>query len=348
MSDLEKKIRKPRAATTEATPKTRKPRTTTTEEAAPKTRKPRAVKAATPAVSTETLLPCAWIAPNFSSNNDREEFDPVKLQELADSIKANGLAQPIIVRPASHPTDAAIKYEVVAGERRFRAVSRILRWESIPAIVREMSEEQASAIMLVENTGRADLLPTEEALGYQKRIDRYGWDIARIAEVAGKSVDIVKSRLKLLNLDREFWPMVNSGLLPVRHAELASTLPVEKQRAAMRVFGKSTGMNYAQFSTVVHSMADAGQESLFALEEYFEKQMDKAVLSSPADLTSIISTHSLPEVQAPATMSTAEVIFQYILDLQNAGHSSEAAAVGILYQKLTTSNFVKPIRKITL
>lgn len=328
--------------------KTRK-RRATTQEAPTKIRKPRAVKVATPVVTTETLIPCSEIAPNFTSNNDREEFDAAKLQELADSINANGLAQPIIIRPASHPEKVEVKYEVVAGERRFRAVSRLLGWEKIPAIVRDMSEEQASAIMLVENTGRADLLPTEEALGYQKRIDRYGWDIGKIAEVAGKSVEIVKSRLKLLNLDREFWPMVNSGLLPVRHAELASTLPADKQRAAMRVFCKSTGMNYAQFATVVHSMAEAaGQESMFALEEYFERQIEKAVLTSPSDLTSVTSGHVLPAVQAPATMSTAEVIFQYILDLQKGDHLSEAAAVGLLYQKLTTSNFVKPIRKIIL
>ena len=102
-------------------------------------------------------IPVSSIA---AGNNDRKEFDPVKLEELAASIAAHGLAQPITVRPLSGLIPG---FEIVAGERRFRAISRVLQWDTIPAIVRDLDDEAASAIMLAENTGRADLNPIEEA-----------------------------------------------------------------------------------------------------------------------------------------------------------------------------------------
>jgi ParB family chromosome partitioning protein len=108
-----------------------------------------------------------------AGTNDRKHFDEVKLGELAESISEHGLAEPIIVRPVT--SFCGVGYEIVAGERRFRAMTTILDRSFIPAIVRELDDESASAIMLAENTGRADLDPIEEANAYQSRIERFGW-----------------------------------------------------------------------------------------------------------------------------------------------------------------------------
>lgn len=313
----------------------------------PVERKPRAKKVN----GTECLLPCAQVSPNFTACNDRQEFDPDKLAELAESIRANGLAQPIIVRPAQHPDKPGIKYEIVAGERRYRAVAWVLKWESIPAIVREMTDEHASAIMLVENTGRADLLPTEEAQGFRKRIEQFGWDEAKVAEVAGKSVEYVRGALKLLNLLPEFWPMVNSGQLPIGHAREASQLPPDKQRAAIRVFAQSNGMNFAQFTTVVRSMAEADQASLFGLEEFFieeSKKYDNSVLSGLKARVNVPTSNELPAVQYTMAMTAGEVIHQYINDLVATGHEREAAAIGNLYTVLVKYSWVKLPRNIAV
>lgn len=103
---------------------------------------------------TESIqfVPVAQIVPG---NNDREEFDAVALRELADSIGQHGLAQPITVRPYGQG------FQIVAGERRWRAV-QLLGWETIPALVRPLSDEEASAIMLLENIQRAELNPIAE------------------------------------------------------------------------------------------------------------------------------------------------------------------------------------------
>src|SRR5690606_4424190 len=138
-------------------------------------------------------IPVAQIVPG---SNDRKVFDEVKLQELASSIQEHGLAQHITVRPIA----GSQEFEIVAGERPFRAISQILQWETAPCLVRELSDEEASAIMLVENTSRVDLDPIAEANAYQVRVEKFGWDAKRIAEVAGVSSDRVRARLTLLKL----------------------------------------------------------------------------------------------------------------------------------------------------
>src|SRR5215813_13797029 len=112
-------------------------------------------------------IPCTQIV---AGNNDRKDFNDERMQALADSIRTNGLAQPITVRPIADE-----RYEIVAGERRFRAVSQILKHKTIPCIVRAMDDEMAAALMLVENTGRQDLTPYEQACAYKARMDVYGW-----------------------------------------------------------------------------------------------------------------------------------------------------------------------------
>ena len=130
-------------------------------------------------MSTITTTPVPLIPPG---DNDRKSFNRPSLEDLAASIKPHGLAQPITVRPGVGG------FQLVAGERRFRAISEILRWDTCPAIVRDLSDEDASAIMLAENTWRIDLNPIEKAHGYDKRMRQFGCAIERIAARSQPSV----------------------------------------------------------------------------------------------------------------------------------------------------------------
>ncbi|HUT15496.1 MAG TPA: ParB/RepB/Spo0J family partition protein, partial [Anaerolineae bacterium] len=137
-------------------------------------------------------------------DNDRQAFDQVALEELSESIRTHGLVQPITIRPM---TDG--HYEIVAGERRWLAC-KLLTWHEIPAIVRDLDDEAASAIMLAENIGRKELTPIEEANAYRRRIDQFGWSETQVAGVAGVSLDLVRRRLSLLQLVPEAQTLVGS------------------------------------------------------------------------------------------------------------------------------------------
>lgn len=146
----------------------------------------------------------------------RLTFDPESLRELADSIKAEGLHQPIIVRPMSG------RYEIVAGDRRFLA-HQILGRETIPAIIREMDEETCELTRATENLQRVDISPIEEALVYEALREKHGMPLKDIARRLGRSVATVKGRLDLLLLPGEYQNEVHAGRLSVGVAtELSS------------------------------------------------------------------------------------------------------------------------------
>jgi ParB/RepB/Spo0J family partition protein len=147
------------------------------------------------------------------------------LQELADSIKANGLAQPITVRWVEDRQ----KYEIVAGERRFRA-HKLLGVATVRAIVRDLTDSEASAIMLAENTGRKDLDPVDEARAYKARMTAYGWDDKTVAEKAGVSVQRVRNRLALLQLRDDLLHLVRTGNLQMGYAQIIAEANLDKNR----------------------------------------------------------------------------------------------------------------------
>src|SRR5690606_24833806 len=139
--------------------------------------------------------------------NHRTSYNEVGLQELAASIGKNGLINPITVRPVGEG------YEVVAGHRRFLATSKYLDWETIAAYVKDLTDEQAHAIMLGENVGREDLDPIDEAAAYQDSVETYGWSIEQTAREAGTSADVVRRRLSLLKLIPQLQQIVRQGNL---------------------------------------------------------------------------------------------------------------------------------------
>ena len=158
-------------------------------------------------VSGLTELPIEWI--NSGPWQPRRRFDKDRLEELAESIRAKGLVQPILVRPQQ---GASNRYQLIAGERRWRA-AQLARLHAVPAIIREMSDGEAHELALIENIQRADLSAIEEAEGYRQLIESFGHTQEQISEIVGKSRSHIANLLRLLTLPDAVAAMVVEGEL---------------------------------------------------------------------------------------------------------------------------------------
>lgn len=269
--------------------------------------------------------------------NDRQHFDPTALAELAQSIASHGLAQPITVRPVQD------HFEIVAGERRFRAVQQ-LGWPTIPALVRELTDEQAAAIMLVENTGRADLTPIEEARAYERRRASFGWSQAHTAEVAGVSLDRVRRRLALLNLFADAQMLVATGQLPLGHAEAVAVLDRDRQRIALRLYNASANMPLHAFRQVVDQLyAQQVQMSMWD-ETFWQEQIAAAPQQAKWGRHAQVDAPTrpdLPPLQVPRKGQLGSILQTWIDDLEEHGFADEAAVVGTLYAELVRARRVQ-------
>lgn len=153
----------------------------------------------------------------------RSRMDPEALAELAGSIKSQGVMQPILVRPLE-----AGRYEILAGERRWRA-ARMAGLTEVPALVREVPDRHALAIALIENLQREDLNPLEEATGVKRLIDEFGMTHVEAAEVLGRSRTAVTNALRLLELAPPVQELLREGKLDMGHARALLALPALKQ-----------------------------------------------------------------------------------------------------------------------
>lgn len=156
-----------------------------------------------------TEIPIARIEPN--PYQPRSAILARPLRDLVESIRENGLLQPLVVRPSG------TGWHVVAGERRFRAVSE-LGWEHVPVIIRELTDEQMLVLALVENLQREDLSPIEEAVGFQQLIDLFGLTQQQAADRVGRDRSTVANALRLLALPNEVKEMLAAGQLSAGHA----------------------------------------------------------------------------------------------------------------------------------
>lgn len=154
-------------------------------------------------------LPVASIRAN--PFQPRTHFDEAELKDLASSIEASGLLQPVVVR------QRGINYELIAGERRWRAV-QTLGWEKIPAIIREADDRTALTLALIENLQRDDLSPMEEARSYQRLMDEFQVSQAEVARVVGRDRSTVANALRLFKLPDDVRAMVDDGRLSEGHA----------------------------------------------------------------------------------------------------------------------------------
>ncbi len=157
-----------------------------------------------------TRLPIDRIAPG--RYQPRRDFDPDSLRELSDSIAAQGVIQPIVVRRL----DGA-RFEIVAGERRWRA-SQQAGLDDIPVVIRDVDEQTALAIALIENIQRDDLAPLEEAGALQRLLEEFGLTHQQVAEAVGKSRTTVTNLLRLLELEAEVKVLLDAGRLEMGHA----------------------------------------------------------------------------------------------------------------------------------
>jgi ParB family transcriptional regulator, chromosome partitioning protein len=163
-------------------------------------------------------LPVAYLRPN--PRNPRKAFAAADLDDLTASVREKGVVQPILVRPVDGASDS---YEIVAGERRWRAAQKA-GLHDVPVVVRALTDKEALELAIVENVQRQDLNALEEAIGYQQLIDGYGYSQNELAEVIGKSRPHIANTLRLLKLPDEVQAYLRDGKLTAGHARALVTL----------------------------------------------------------------------------------------------------------------------------
>ena len=209
--------------------------------------------------SAYKLLPIYKVEPN--PNQPRQDFDEEELEALAESIRVHGVIQPLTVRETANGY-----YQIIAGERRWRA-SRLAELTEIPVVVIEADDKKAMELALIENLQRQDLNPVEEALGYQTLMEEYGLTQEQAAARVGKSRPAVANALRLLGLCPDVLELLRRGELTPGHARAILVLKTEKkqQEAAKKII--ALGMSVRAAETLCKNMA---KEAVPQKEEVFD------------------------------------------------------------------------------
>lgn len=242
-----------------------------------------------------TSIAAAQIVPG---TNDRTTFDPAALQELAASIAQNGLIQPITVRAI----EGTEMYQIVAGERRYRAMTALLHRQAVPAIVADLTDEEAAAVMLSENVSRQDIDPIDEANAYASRIKMFGWSVARCADAAGVSEIRVQFRLKLLNLRPDLQGLVKTGNLQLGYAQVLASAGLDSARQLMALAALRDAANPtpAWFRRLCSDLlAEQAQEAMLDAPPIFG-----GALESPARHTALVEPPHPATATPPADGDT--------------------------------------------
>lgn len=163
-------------------------------------------------------VPIEHIEPN--PRNPRKTFTDKDLGDLSESLKSKGIVQPILVRPAAGKTD---RFEIIAGERRWRAAQRAGLHEA-PIIIRDVTDQEALELAIIENVQRADLNPIEEAMGYEQLTAEFSYSQGELAKVIGKSRSHVANTMRLLKLPNSVKDYLAEGLLTAGHARALITV----------------------------------------------------------------------------------------------------------------------------
>lgn len=201
---------------------------------------------------TITELPVTDIIPG---DNDRTEagqgFDEHAMAELRKSIEAIGLLEPVIVRPTSDG-----RYELVAGERRWRA-HRDLGHSTIPSIVRDFNDRDAAIAMMAENLARVDLDPVDEGNAYRNALEQHGLTIAELAALTGKQPGLIRSRIALTGLVDEARHLIRTKALWVTNARDLVGLDPDRQRVACRVWVQTPDLTIEGWNTMIARLREA-------------------------------------------------------------------------------------------
>ena len=191
----------------------------------------------------------------------RVDMHPETLQELADSIKAQGVVQPIVVRPIGDGK----RYEIIAGERRWRA-SQMAGLHEIPCVIRDVPDQAAMAMALIENIQREDLNPMEEAGALQRLILEFELTHQQTADAVGRSRAAVSNLLRLLDLEDEVKTMLENGDMEMGHARALLALAAEQQRSAARTV-VAKGMSVRETEQLVRRLLAEPSEHQVAKRE---------------------------------------------------------------------------------
>ncbi len=192
------------------------------------------------------------IVPNRSQ--PRKSFDQEALSELAESIAQHGVLQPLLVRPMSDGS-----YQLVAGERRWRA-ARMAGLTEVPVIVRDMTDQQAAELALIENLQREDLNPMEEAIGYRTLMETYGLTQEQVAKAVNKSRPAVANALRLLQLPEEVAAAVAEGRLSAGHARALLSLSSAEQQVELARQVEQQGLSVRDVEKMVKAAQAAKPE----------------------------------------------------------------------------------------
>jgi len=209
----------------------------------------------------------------------RGRMDEEALEELASSIRKQGVLQPVVVRKLDSGD-----YEIIAGERRWRA-AQLAGLERVPVVVRDLSDEDAMVIGLIENLQREDLNPVEEARGMQRLIDEFSMTHQQVADSVGRSRVAVSNLLRLLSLEQEVMTMLEEGLLDMGHARALLSLEAAQQGKAARQISEA-GMSVRQAEQLVRRLQDGGGSA-----RKVKKEKDPDIRHLEESLSERLATH---------------------------------------------------------
>lgn len=260
---------------------------------------------------TVTTLPASSIRPG---DNDRQVFDPAELRQLAVSIAELGCLQPPVVRQLADGT-----FQLIAGERRFRAMTEVLGRDTVDVIVRDVDDRSASQAMLAENTNRKDLDPVAEAEAYRKRMDDFGLTVDEVASWAGKTRSWVANRLKLLTLRPEARYLVQTGQMGIGYTGDLAVLDFDRQMLAIKAWVASDcQMNWYQWHDLTAQLLAEQQaqplfdpDSFWTLEERLDTSAKAARRAGMATLRKaigmVVATYDSGRDLAPVIAAIREL-----------------------------------------
>lgn len=287
-------------------------------------------------------------------DNDRTVFDPEQIEERARDIEANGLISPILLRPLHDPAAPNIKYEIIAGECRWRA-HLFLKRETIDAIVRELSDEQASKLMLSENLQRSELDPIDEANAFHKRMVKFDWSVNQIAEHVKKNAKYVADRLLLLNCLPEVQNMIRKKELSPTFGEVMAPLDTNRQRIALAYLTGTTKPVLKEFKILCGNLlAEQANETLFDLASFTNPN---AAIQQAVDERNAIRSANyarrfpiderLPEMKKTGGIGESFAAYLQMLLTSDDPHLRDVAApiVGTLYDSMLRYGMAFPPNK---
>ncbi len=224
----------------------------------------------------ETIVKLSKVEPNRSQ--PRKNFDEAALEELADSIRQFGVITPIIVQ------DKKTHYEIVAGERRWRA-ARMAGLKEIPVIIREYTDAELAEIALIENIQREDLNPVEEALAYQRLIEEFHLKQEEVAQVVSKSRTTITNSLRLLKLPEEIQQMLAQDQLSMGHARALLGVEDTEKQLALAKKAAQNGMSVREVEKAVKTAnrvetptkPDKADEQLKLIYQEYENKLSEAL-----------------------------------------------------------------------